>query len=92
MTFSLFLALLLMSSVCCLNVIPLSSVTPRIFVCGVIGICVLLSVTCGVALYSMLCGVTSVSDDLFVETFILFVVSQFSSVCMYCCSCSAAVS
>ena len=44
MTFSLFLAFVFVSSVCYLNVIPLSSVTPRILVEAVTGIGVLLRV------------------------------------------------
>ena len=37
MTFGLFLTFVLMSSVCCLNVIPLSNVTTRILVLCVTG-------------------------------------------------------
>ncbi len=92
MTFSRVLALVLMLCVCVLNVIPLSNVTPRMVGVLVYGMGVLFSVTSGCAVYSLLCGVISVRDDLFVETFILFVVSQFSSVCVYSCSCVAAVS
>ena len=80
MTFSLFFAFVLMSFVCCLNVMPLSSVTPRILVVGVTGIGELLSVTCGLVLYSKLYGVMRVSDDLLVETFILLWFNQFSRV------------
>jgi uncharacterized membrane protein len=83
MTFSLFLAFVFVLSVCVLNVIPLSSVTPRIFVVCVTGSGVLCRVTCGCVLYSVVYGVTSVSDDLFAETFNLFVSSQRSKVCMY---------
>ena len=43
---------MLISSVCCFNVIPLSNVTPRILVLFVTGRGVLFSVTCG--LYSAL--------------------------------------
>ena len=35
---------------------------------------------------------TSVSEDLFVETLSLLLVSQCSNSCIYCCSCVAAVS
>ena len=53
-TFSLFLALPFMLSVCVLNVAPLSYVTPRILGVLEVGIGRLLSVTCGVMLYSQL--------------------------------------
>ena len=49
---------------------------------------VLLSVMCGWVLY----GVIKVMDDLFAETFNLFVFSQFSNVFMYVCRLLAAVS
>ena len=84
MTFSRVLALVLMFCVCCLNVIPLSSVTSRIVGVLWIGIGVLKSVTCGCVLYSLLYGVMSVSVDLFVETLSLLFVSQCSSWCIYC--------
>ena len=45
------LAFVVMSSVCCFKVIPLSNVTPRILVLYVTGRGVL-SVTCGCVLYS----------------------------------------
>ena len=44
---------------------------------------VLLSVMCGWVLYSLLYGVIKVMDDLFAETFNLFVFSQSSNVFMY---------
>ena len=72
MTFSLRSAFVLMLSVCCLNVIPLSSVTPRIWVVSVSGRGELNSVMWGLALYSLLYGVISVSDDLFAETLSLW--------------------
>ena len=68
--------------VCCLNVMPLSSVTPRNFMVSVTGRGVFRRVMCGWALYSMLCGVISVSEDLLADTFSLFVVSQTSSAWM----------
>ena len=52
MTFSLFLALLLMSFMCCLNVMRRSSVTPRILGVLLMGRGVLLSVMYGWVLYS----------------------------------------
>ncbi len=50
------------------------------------------SVMWGLALYSLLYGVISVSDDLFAETLSLFVVSQISKVWIYSCRCVAVVS
>ena len=47
---------------------------------------------CARALYSKLYCVTGVSDDLFVETFSLFVVSRVSNDPKYCCRCVAAIS
>ena len=82
MMFSLFLAFVLMSSVCCLNVIPRSNATPKMLVLCVTGRGVLFSVTCGWVVYSGLRGVMSVRKDLYVETFILLLVSQCSSVRM----------
>ena len=79
MTFSEVFAFVLMSVVC-LNVMPLSSGTPRILVVGVTGMGELLNVTCGLVLYSKLYGVMRVSDDLLVETFILLWFTQFSGV------------
>ena len=67
-----------MLSVCCLNDIPLSKVTSRTVGVLVSGIGVLNSVAIGCAVYSLLYGIMTVSVDLFVETFSLFVVSQFS--------------
>ena len=81
-TFKRVLAGVFILSVCCLNVTPLSSVTPRIFVVGVTGMGVLFSVMCGWALYSLLNGVRRVSVDFVVETFSLFCESQCSRVCM----------
>ena len=82
-TFSRCVDLMVMFLMCWLNVIPRSIVTPMIFVVGVVGMRVLLSVMWGSTVYSLLYGVMRVSVDLFAETFSLFVLSQFSSVCMY---------
>ena len=73
-----------MLSVCCLNVTPLSYVTPRIVGVLVYGIGVLLSVMVGCVVYSWDQGVMSVSVDLDVETLSRFVWSHISSVSMYC--------
>ena len=81
-----------MLSACCLNVIPLSNVTPRILVLCVTGRGVLFSVMCGCILYSALWGAMSVRKDLFVENSILLFVSHCSSVWMLSYSCVAAVS
>ena len=54
MKFSFFLAFVLVLSVCCLNVIPLSNVTPRILVLCATARGVLLSGNCGCVLYSVL--------------------------------------
>ena len=52
MTFSRFLALVLIVSVCCLNVIPLSNVTPRMVGVWVTGMGALLIVMWGSVVYS----------------------------------------
>lgn len=78
-TLSLCLALVLVSCVCCLNVAPVSYVTPRILVVLLCGMVLLLSVTWGCTVYSLLCGVISVSDDLVGETVMRLCVSQCSS-------------
>ena len=91
-TFRRRLAFVFVLSVCVLNVIPRSYVTPRIFGVFLMGRGVLLSVMCGWVLYSLLYGVIKVMDDLFAETFNLFVFSQFSNVFMYVCRLLAAVS
>ena len=79
MTFSRVLAFEFIVSVWCLNVMPLSSVIPKIVGVFVTGMGVLLMVTCGCTVYSLLWGVISVTDDLFAETLSLFCVSQCSS-------------
>ena len=91
-TFRRRLAFVFVLSVCVLNVVPRSYVTPRIFGVLLMGRGVLLSVMCGWVLYSLLYGVIKVMDDLFAETFNLFVFSQFSNVFMYVCRLLAAVS
>ena len=91
MTLSLSLAFLFMLSVCCLNVIRGSSVSPSMVGVGLIGIGVLSRCTIGCALISCLQGVMSVSDDLFAETLSLFVSSHFSSERIYFCMLVAAV-
>ena len=53
-TFSRCWALVFVISVCCLNVMPLSIVTPRIFVVGVVGMGVLFRVIWGLTAYSLL--------------------------------------
>ena len=80
MTFSRFLAFLFMLSVCCLNVIPLSSVTARMVGVSLNEMGLPFSVMWGCTPYSRVHGVMSVTEDLFAETFILFVASQDSSV------------
>ena len=84
-TFRRRLAFAFVLSVCVLNVIPRSYVTPRILGVLLMGRGVLLSVMCGWVLYSLLYGVIKVMDDLFAETFNLFVISQSSNVLMYVC-------
>ena len=83
-------------ALCCLNFMPLSSLTPRIVVHGSSGVGIinrnygeLEKITCayGLVLYSLLYDVISV--DLLVETFSLFVVSN---TCKYACCCLAVVS
>ena len=91
------LALVRMLFMCSLNVMPLPYITPRIVESGcsevgVTGIGALESVACGSVLYSLLYDVISVSVNLLVETFSLFVVIQFSNSCMHVCCCLAAVS
>ena len=90
-TFRRRLAFVFVLSVCVLNVIPRSYVTPRILGVFLMGRGVLLSVMCGWVLYSLLYGVIKVMDDLFAETFSLFVFSQSSNVFMYVCKLLAVV-
>ena len=91
-TFRRRLAFVFVLSVCVLNVIPWSYVTTRILGVLLMGRGVLLSVMFGCVLYSLLYGVIKVMDDLFAETFNLFVFSQSSNVFMYVCKLLAAVS
>ena len=79
----LVLALMCMFRVCCLTVIPLSYVTPRICgnccsCVGVPGMVISCSVTCGLVLYSLLYGVLGASVVFVAEAFSLFAFSQFS--------------
>ena len=90
--FSLDLAGVLMYCVCCLNVAPLSNMSPRILVVSLCFMFLLLSVMTGIVLYSLLYGVMSVVYDLDGSTCILLCVSQCSRVCMYCCMCVVATS
>ena len=71
MTFSMYFTFVLMSFVFCLNVMPLSSVTPRNLEVGVTEMGEVLSVTFWFVLYSKLYGVKSASEDLYEETAIL---------------------
>ena len=87
-TFKRGLALVCLLSVCCLNVMALSYVTPnkvryRCPEVGVTKIIALRSVTCGFMLHPLLYGVISLSVDLLVETINLFVEVQFSNPCKY---------
>ena len=91
-TFRRRLAFVLVLSVCVLNVIPRSYVTPSILGVLLMGRGVLLRVMCGWVLYSLLYGVFKVMDDSFAETFNLFVFSQSSNVFLYICKLLTAVS
>ena len=81
-TFSLDLAEVLMVSVCCLNVMPLSKVTPNSLKVSLHGIEEWFSVMLGLTLYSLWHGVIRVSEDLLVEIFILLRLNQSSNVSM----------
>ena len=76
---------------CCLNVIDVSYVTPRI-----LGVCVcvkgvLLMVRCGICLCSTVQLVSSVAVDLVGARLSLLVVNQLCSVLRYGCRCCSAM-
>ena len=88
----MFLLFVFMFCMCCLDVIPLSYVTPNVVGLLVRGISSSFRVTGGFRVCSRFHGVMSVSVNFVVETFSLIVWSHVSSVCMYSFRCVAAVS